>query len=297
LILLFAGLLLGGALWWGGSIVSQQAADFMNAMRDLLGQAAAFVKKGGLGPLFRNMDVASLLPSGSMIYGGASAAISISFETVSLAAAVLFLGAYFAWEPKVYKGVVLSLTPRERRQRLDQMLDRAGKAMRHWLVGQAISMMAIFLLSLSALMLVGMPYAVLLALTAGILSFVPTVGPFFAGIIIVLAGLSENATMALYGLLVYLLVQFFETHLVTPLVQEEAMRFPPAGTLALQVIAGFLFGLIGVAFAVPLAAAGSVFVRELYINDRLGGPWPGGATPKSWAHRCLLAIRNEVFGD
>jgi predicted PurR-regulated permease PerM len=296
-VLVFVALLFGAGLWWGGSILSQQAVDFMKAMKGLLDRGAAFVQGGGLGPLFRNVNIASFLPSGSMIYGGASEVVTVSFETISLAAAVLFLGAFFAWEPRVYKGVVLSLTPRERRLRADALLDQAGAAMRQWLVGQGINMLAIFLLSLCALLLVGMPYAVLLALAAGIFSFIPTIGPFLAGVVIVLAGLSVSFTMALYGLLVYVLVQFAETHLLTPLVQEETVRFPPASTLALQLIAGFLFGLIGVAFIVPLAAAGRVFVQELYINDRLGGSWPGGVAPTSWAHRWIVAVRDKLTGD
>ena len=56
--------------------------------------------------------------------------------------------------------------------------------MRQWLVGQGINVVAIFLFSLCALLLVGMPYAVLLALVAGGLSFIPTVGPFLGGVVI-----------------------------------------------------------------------------------------------------------------
>ena len=292
-VLVVTLLLLGAALWWGGDVLSEQAADFMAAMKDLLDRAATFLRKGGFGPLLRNLDITSLLPSGSMIYGGASAAVTLSFKTITLAAAVLFLGAFFAWEPRIYKGIVLSLTPKTSRERTNQMLDKAGSAMRQWLVGQGISMLLIFLLSLCALLVVGMPYAVLLALTAGVLSFIPTIGPFFAGVIIVLAGLSESLTMALSGVLIYMLVQFVETHLLTPLVQEETVHFPPAATLALQVIAGFLFGLIGVAFVVPLAAAARVFVEELYVNDQLGGPWSSGLAHSNWAREWGGAIRKK----
>jgi predicted PurR-regulated permease PerM len=173
--------------------------------------------------------------------------------------------------------------------------------MREWLIGQSVSMTVIFLFSLSALMLIGMPYPFLLAVQAGVLTFIPTLGPFLAGIVIILAGLSQSLTMALYGLATYLMIQFLETHLVTPLVQERTIRLPPAITLGLQVIAGFLLGLLGVAFIVPLSAAGKVLIEELYVKDYLGGPWSpeeGGperrAPAKPWLFNVGRRLRREA---
>jgi predicted PurR-regulated permease PerM len=77
--------------------------------------------------------------------------------------------------------------------------------------------------------------------------------------------------MAAYGLGTYLVVQFTESYLVTPLVQQRTVRLPPGFTLGVQLVAGALFGILGLAFAVPLAAAAKVLIRELYVNDRLGG--------------------------
>ena len=94
-----------------------------------------------------------------------------------------------------------------------------------------------------------------------------------AGVIIILAGLSHSVVMAAYGLGTYLLIQFLETHLVTPLVQERTVRLPPAATLGLQIVAGMLFGIPGIVFAVPATAAGRTLIQELYVEDYLGGGW------------------------
>jgi predicted PurR-regulated permease PerM len=79
--------------------------------------------------------------------------------------------------------------------------------------------------------------------------------------------------MALYGLGVYLAIQFLEGNLITPIVQQQTVRLPPAITLAMQLIIGLLFGILGVAFVVPLTAAAKVLIEELYVKDALGGPW------------------------
>jgi predicted PurR-regulated permease PerM len=79
--------------------------------------------------------------------------------------------------------------------------------------------------------------------------------------------------MALYGLGAYIMLQFLETHLITPMVQKRTVRIPPAIGLGIQLIAGVLFGVLGLAFAMPIAAAAKVLIEELYVKDQLGGPW------------------------
>jgi len=67
------------------------------------------------------------------------------------------------------------------------------------------------------------------------------------------------------------------------LVQRRTIRIPPAITVALQLIGATLFGLFAVIVIIPLAAAGKVFVEELYVNDRLGGGWQPEDTDKPQA--------------
>ncbi len=282
----------GAAGWFGGTIVADQAQNFVSAMRQLLKQANEFVQNGGLGFFPKGTDLSHFLPDGSVVFGGATTALSMGFQVVVLIIAIVFLGAFLAWEPEVYKAVLLNLLPRRHRERVSEVLDHAADGMRDWLVGQSVSMIVVFLFSLMALTLVGMPYPALLAVQAGLLTFIPTVGPFVAGVIIVLAGLSQNGAMALYGIGTYVLIQFLETHLVTPIVQERTIRLPPAVTLALQVVAGTLFGLLGIVFVVPIAAAGKVIIEELYVEDWLGGAWqvPGHrrrSAIQSWVDRLL----------
>jgi predicted PurR-regulated permease PerM len=185
----------------------------------------------------------------------------------------MFVGAFCAWEPEAYKGALLSLLPQPRRSRVSEVMDRSAHAMRSWLIGRLITMILIFLFTLCALMLVGMPNSVLLAVQAGLFTFTPTLGALVAGIVIVLAGLAQSESMALYGVGTYVLVQFLESHIITPLVQRRTIRIPPAITLGLQLIAASLFGLFAVIVIIPIAAAGKVFLEELYIKDRLGGGW------------------------
>ena len=273
LVFALAASLVSLAFWWGGSIVASQANSFYLAMQNLFEEASNLLQQAGLISSTKGGGLAGLIPSTAVLFGSASAVVGYLIRALTFGAAILFLGAFFAWNPPIYKSIILSLFPKERRPRLNEVLDLAGHAMREWLIGQSISMLAIFLFTLAALVLVGMRYPLLLALQAGMLTFVPTLGPFVAGVIIILAGLSQGLTMALYGLVTYMLIQFLESHVITPLVQQRTIHLPPAAILGLQLIAVFLMGLLGVAFVVPIAAAVIVIVQELYVKDRLGGPW------------------------
>lgn len=302
LVLLFvlAACLIGAAIWWGGTILVQQANLFFSAMEGLLKRAADFMKQGGLGFEVRMTDLTQFLPSGGTVFGGARTIASFTFSTLTLMVAIIFLGAFFVWEPTIYKAIILSLIPKGNRERVNEVLDKSGHAMREWLVGQSISMLVVFVSSLAALLLIGMPYPILLAVQAGLLAFIPTLGPFVAGVIIILAGLSQSVVMALYGVGTYILIQFLESNFVTPLVQKQIIRLPPAAILALQLVATFLFGLIGVAFVVPLAAAAKVLVEELYVNDRLGGAWQVHETPSriiGWMDRKINEWRGRKYPE
>ncbi|MYZ46504.1 AI-2E family transporter [Propylenella binzhouense] len=265
-------LLLGGAAAWSGASILQQAKSLLATLDQQVGRitqyldAAGLLPSGGGGKALQGM-----LPSAGALFGGATNAIFATFGAVGNLVFVLFLAIFFAWEPEVYRAGFLSLVPPDKRPRLGEVLDKAGDALRGWLVGQAIGMMVIFLLTYVLLLVVGMPFALLLALQAGLFEFIPTIGPIAAGIAIVLAGLSEGPEMALWGVVVYILIQGVESNVLTPIVQEHTARLPPAFSLGMQLVLGALFGVLGIALAVPLSAAGKVIVTELYVRDALGG--------------------------
>jgi predicted PurR-regulated permease PerM len=273
IILLVALALVAGALALGGSVLASQASNFIAATRDLFDRFNEFVRSGGFDFIPESIEASTILPNGTVLLGEAKLLAMNASEFVIMTVAIVFLAGFFAWDPAAYKAIVLSVLPRARRPRVHAVLDMSAESMRGWLIGQSVSMVVIFVFTLAALMLVGMPNPILLAVQAGLLTFIPTLGPFVAGSVIILAGLSQSFTMAAYGLITYLVIQFLETHMVTPVVQKRTVRLPPAATLGMQIIATAVFGLPGVILAVPATAAIMTLVRELYVQDCLGGPW------------------------
>jgi predicted PurR-regulated permease PerM len=127
-------------------------------------------------------------------------------------------------------------------------------------------MTVIFLVAWTGLTIIGVPGALVLGFQAGLFTFVPTVGPFAAGTIIVLASLGSGWTAVASAFGLYAVLQFLEGNILTPLIQRHAINIPPATLFASQIFLGTLFGLWGLALALPLMATIKVALKHLYAE-------------------------------
>ncbi len=183
---------------------------------------------------------------------------------------VLFLGIFLAWQPQAYAEGFTRLFPQRRRKRAREVLDAIGHVLKRWLVGQMVLMAIVGTLTGIGLALLGVPFALPLALFAGLSEFVPYVGPIVAAIPAVLVGFAEGPQLALWVAGLYVAIQSIESYVLTPLIQHRAVFLPPALLLFSQVVLGVTAGPLGVIVATPLAAAGLVAVNKLYVEDVLG---------------------------
>jgi predicted PurR-regulated permease PerM len=186
-------------------------------------------------------------------------------------------GVYLAAQPRLYRRGLLKLMPRERRELVDEALRDTGRALKLWLGGQLVSMIVVGLVVGLGLWAIGVPSALTLGLLAGVLEFVPIVGPVIAAIPAILLALAQGPEVALWTLGLYLVVQQVEGNLLQPLIQQHAVRMPAAVLLFALLVAGILFGLTGVVLAAPLAVATLVMVKRLYVREALDTetPLPG----------------------
>ena len=182
---------------------------------------------------------------------------------------ILAFGVYFALDPETYLTGGVRLLPVRHRDRARKVIDEMGLTLRHWLAGKALMMLLIGVATYAALTLIGVPLALLLAVIAGLTSFIPIVGPAIAGGLMVLVALTVSPEMALWTLGFYLALQIAESYLLMPVIQAKAIDLPAAVVIAAQVLFGILFGALGVALATPMAAIAAVAIKRLYIEDVL----------------------------
>ncbi|MEH3117834.1 MAG: AI-2E family transporter [Methylorubrum populi] len=209
----------------------------------------------------------SLLSDAGSVLGPAATVVIALFDALGNVLVIVFLGVAIAVDPGSYRDGALRLVPPRHRETGARVLDGAGETLRHWLFGQLVTMAAIFGLTWAGLGVLGIGGALILGLQAGLLAFVPTIGPLIAGVVIVLSSLASGFNALLGALGVYLAVQAAESYGLTPFIQRRALDLPAATIFAGQLLLGVLFGLWGVALALPLVAVIKVLLEELYIED------------------------------
>jgi predicted PurR-regulated permease PerM len=182
---------------------------------------------------------------------------------------VLFLGLAFAAQPSLYYKGLLFLAPARFRPRVTVIIDRIGETLERWLLAQLLTMLAVFAVTWIGLALIGIPSSFILGIQAGLLAFIPTVGAVIGGLIVVLASLASGWVAALSAFILFLGVHALESYVLTPIIQRQALDIPPATLFAFQILLGVVFGIWGLALALPLMAIGKVAIDYFKGDDPL----------------------------
>jgi predicted PurR-regulated permease PerM len=283
LVCLFLTGLFSTVIALGGATIAQQAHALSTTIRSQVGTVKTFLEERGVDTSFLTLDATPAangqqpttsrpsLPSASTIASGTSAIVTQTwrlvsglFEALGNIFIIVLLGLLLATQPSLYRNGLLRFAPKIHAARAAVVVDDVGDTLRRWLVGQIMTMTSLFVITWIGLTLLGIPGALVLGFITGFLSFIPNVGAVLAGGLIVLASLGSGwaAVAGAFGL--YLLVQFLEGNVLTPLIQRHAIDIPPATLFAAQIFLGFLFGLWGLALALPLIAMINVVLKHVH---------------------------------
>lgn len=283
-VCIFLAAIMTGAFALGGKTVAQQTSLLTSTLRAQMGNIKIWLEERGVDPGlldFRNQNTApdsnnqpkhlpgpSSLPSGTgTVISQTSHIIVSTISAVGNVFVILFLGVLFAAQPQLYRDGFLRFVPPERRMRARQALEHLGESLNRWLIGQIITMCAIFAVVWIGLALIGIPGAFILGFQAGLLAFIPTLGALISGAIIILASLSSGWFAVAYAATLYIGVQILESYILTPFIQRHAIDIPPATIFAAQILLGVLFGIWGLALALPLVVVIKVMLNHYYLNN------------------------------
>ncbi|HYN13545.1 MAG TPA: AI-2E family transporter [Burkholderiales bacterium] len=268
LVIVVLAALLATAGFFFGRAVAQQSGQLSEQLPQVLEKARERISQHELGK--RMVESTETSESDTQFLTRGLRLVGSTFAALGSLVVVVFLAVFLAASPRTYVGGLLMLVAKRRRQRMREVLEEIGHVLQRWLVGQVILMAVVAALTGIGLTLLGVPFALPLALIAGLLEFVPYVGPIVAAIPALIVALSEGPQLALWVGVLYLAVQSVESYILTPLIQHRAVDLPPALILLAQVLMGVTAGPLGVIVATPLAAAALVAVKRLYVEDVLG---------------------------
>jgi predicted PurR-regulated permease PerM len=258
------------AAWWASvslaaefaslyAVISEQGA-YLHSQARALGLPIADNSRGSDNIL----DV--LLGHAGAVLGHATRAVSFGMGALANMVIIFIAGLFLAANPTAYRDGLVRLFPVDQRRSLRNTLNEIGKVLRWWLAGQLAAMLLIGVTVGTALMFLGVPGALLLGVQAGLLGFIPYLGPLLAGIPIALAVMAMGLFWLVTIMLVYTVIQIVEGYLITPLIHQQAVSLPPLLTLAAMLVMGALFGIAGVILSTPFVAAGRVAVLRLYVE-------------------------------
>lgn len=262
--------IVGTGAWLLGTKVVQQTDELADQIPQSIRRIEDYLREHSWGrPLVRAADQVDQQDINEKALQWSDKALPHLFSALAGIAFVLFAGLYGSIQPGIYLGAVVRLVPPEQRHRAREIIAKLGHILRWWLVGRFTSMAVVGVLTWIGLYVLGVPLALSLAIIAGLFSFVPIIGPITSVVPAALVALMEGPSQVLWVILIYLIVQFIESNLITPLVQQKTVSIPPLFLLAAQLSASALVGVLGVIFATPMAAAVAVIIEELYIRDML----------------------------
>jgi predicted PurR-regulated permease PerM len=202
------------------------------------------------------------------LFGFLSSTISV-FAGLLL---ILVLSIYIGADPDTYHDGLMKLFPRPWRKRAGEVLTAMSIALRKWLVTQLVAMVVIGVVTTVVLLILDVNAAVPLGVIAGLLEFVPTVGPILSALPAIAMGFVESPEKALAVIIAYIAIQQMENYLLIPFLMREGVDLPPALTIMAQAIMALVFGFLGLLCAVPILAATMVAVKMLYVQDVVGEP-------------------------
>jgi predicted PurR-regulated permease PerM len=253
-----------------GLLVAPRVVEEIHALVDrlpeLIEEMRARIEEFPLGErLVRGIRPAILGEGGGLPTGALGSVFGIAGNMV----VILFVGIYGAIDPGRYRRPLLALVAPSLRPRGEEVIDDAAATLRHWLFAQISAMTAVGVLTSLGLWLLGIPLAFALGTIAGLLAFIPNLGPVLALLPGLMLGMAEGGNTVWWVLAVYIGVQFLESYFITPLLQQETVELPPGFILGMQLLFATLFGLLGLALATPAAALLLSLTRTLYVHDTL----------------------------
>ncbi len=194
--------------------------------------------------------------------------LRLTLSTLVMLFVLLIAVIFLSLNPALYSEGVLRLLPENSRGRARSVAERMAETLRYWMVGRALLMVLVAAITVPGLLLIGIKYALLLGVIAGLTDIIPYFGPILGLIPALLVAATISWSKFLWVLVLYAVVQSVESYIAEPLIMRRQVRVPPALSIFGIVLFGKLMGVLGAVLAVPTLAIIIVLIEELYLKPQ-----------------------------
>jgi predicted PurR-regulated permease PerM len=261
LIVLLLGFgFIGWVIWFAGTTIGAQFEALRQVVTAQFDRLIAFAETLGLMPKGQPSDLGSQLLGG---IGRLTSAVGSVIGAVASVIAMIVIGIFLASEPRLYDRGIAWMLPLRARTGFYRIAEHAGFTLRRLLFGRLMAMIFEGVFTWFMLTVGGVPMAGLLGLITGVLAFIPNIGAITSGVVMIAVGFSASANQGAWCIVVYFLVHNIDAYVVVPYVARRTVDIAPAVLLAMQLLMGALFGILGVLFADPILATLKVVLVDL----------------------------------
>lgn len=180
---------------------------------------------------------------------------------------VLFMVFYLLRDLEQLGGGLLRLFPAKWNKEVNHVVDIVNKKVGSYLRGNVVRCGIVGFLTGTALALVGMPFALILGILAGVLNIIAYVGPYLAGIPAVILALTPDTPNVFLIIFLYVAVQAVDAFILVPLLLGKAVDLRPFTIIVSLLIGGRVLGALGLILAIPMAATLKVIIYHYYFKD------------------------------
>jgi predicted PurR-regulated permease PerM len=202
--------------------------------------------------------------------GGVLSTVSGFFGGIVSFFLVMVLTFYMVVEENAIKKLVWSIAPIEHQPYIMQLINRMQKKIGLWLRGQLILSFFIFVLVYVGLLILGVKYALVLALIAGITEFVPYLGPLLGAIPAVFLAFTQSPLLAMFVAILYYVVQLTENNILVPKVMQKTVGLNPIISITVLLVGYQIAGIAGAILSIPVATAASILIGDLFAHKQAG---------------------------
>lgn len=182
---------------------------------------------------------------------------------------VLVLAFYFLLDKDSIDNLIVRYFPENYKRRGSRVLKKISRNMSLWFRGQIALSLIIGFISYIGLLVIGVKYALTLAVWVAFTELIPIIGPILGGIPAVLIASTDSLNKGVYVILLYIVIQSLEGHILVPQVMKKALGLSSAFIIISILIGARLFGVLGIILAVPVGSALSVILEEIHEYDKI----------------------------
>ncbi|MET0245480.1 MAG: AI-2E family transporter [Sphingomonas sp.] len=241
-----------GTFYLAGVQIAQQVEQLRSTLDVQAQRVTGWIAQTGLMP--GRSDLTGIAQQALGSIGKLTSAVGTVLGVAGSFLMIVTIGLFIAIEPRLYERGLQWMVPIDARDEFAVTLARMARTLRVLLAGRLLGMLFEGTLTWLLLWYAGVPMALLLGIITGILAFVPNIGAFVSGVLMVSVGFSAGYEQGLWAIGIYFGVQTFDGYVLIPLVAKRTVDLPPALTLSAQILASTLFGLMGLALADPMVA-------------------------------------------